>query len=412
MSWNEPGGGDKDPWSGRGNNNDNNNNPPDLDEVIRSVKEKLTGFLGSGDNNNSNSSPNTGDAMKGAGFLAVGALVLWGLTGFYSVTEGNLGVVTRFGKFTTTTQAGLNWHIPAPIESVEIVNVKQQRFIEIGYRGVSGAEQGASSVPKEALMLTADENIIDVRLAVQYQVSDAQAFLFNLVNPTATLKQVTESVQRGVVGSSPMDFVLTKGRTEIAAKIKQEIQDVMDSYDAGIMIIGVNLQDAQPPKDVQDAFMDAVKANGDKERLINEAQAYFNDVIPKAAGAAARKILEAQGYQEQVVAQATGETSRFTQLLAEYVKAPEIMRKRIYIESLEAVFTEANTTLINIKEGANNMIYLPIDKMVQPTPVTNNNPPPPVAEPTPKPVVEEAPPTGFNRASARGRDTRGRGNVE
>lgn len=411
MSWNEPGGGDKDPWSGRGNND--NNNPPDLDEVIRSVKEKLAGFLGGGDNNNSNnsSSLNTSDGMKGIGFLAAGALVLWGLTGFYSVTEGNLGVVTRFGKFTTTTQAGLNWHIPAPIESVEIVNVKQQRFIEIGYRGVSSAEHAASSVPKEALMLTADENIIDVRLAVQYQVSDAQAFLFNLVNPTATLKQVTESVQRGVVGSSTMDFVLTKGRSEIAAKIKQEIQDVMDSYHAGIMIIGVNLQDAQPPKEVQDAFMDAVKANGDKERLINEAQAYFNDVIPKADGAAARKILEAQGYQEQVVAQATGETSRFTQLLAEYVKAPEIMRKRIYIESLESVLSEANTTLINIKEGANNMIYLPIDKMVQQAPVTNNNTPP-VAEPAPKPVVEEAPPTGFNRASARGRDTRGRGNVE
>jgi membrane protease subunit HflK len=407
MSWNEPGGDDKDPWSGRGNSN---NSPPDLDEVIRSVKEKLAGFLGGGSNGNGDRTPsNTGDAMKGMGLLAAGALLLWGVTGFYSVTEGNLGVITRFGQFTTITESGLNWHYPAPIESVEIVNVKQQRFIEIGYRGVSGVEQAASSVPKEALMLTADENIIDVRLAVQYQVSDAKAFLFNLANPTSTLKQVTESVQRGVVGSSTMDFVLTKGRSEVAAKIKEEIQSVMDSYQAGILVIGVNLQDAQPPKDVQDAFMDAVKANGDKERLINEAQAYFNDVVPKARGAAARKIQEAEGYKEQVIAQATCETSRFSQLLTEYIKAPEIMRKRIYIESMESVLSEANTAMINLKEGTSNMLYLPLDKMVQQTPVTNNTPP--VAEPTPKPVVEEAP-AGFNRASARGRDTRGRGNVE
>jgi protease FtsH subunit HflK len=182
----------------------------------------------------------------------------------------------------------LNWHFPAPIERVNIVDVKQQRYIEVGYRS-GGSDQALGSVPKEALMLTKDENIVDVRLAVQYQVKDAKDFVFNVVNPAATLKQVTESAQRGVVGSSKMDFVLTEGRSEIVAQIKKEIQDVMDNYKSGIQVTSVNLQDAQPPEQVQNAFEDAIKAREDQQRLINEAEAYSNDVVPKARGAAARK---------------------------------------------------------------------------------------------------------------------------
>lgn len=360
MSWNEPGGDDKDPWSGR----DDQQGPPDLDEAIRSLQEKLGGIFGGGSDGGQGSSGGSG---KGLGFLAAGALGLWCLSGFYIVDEGNHGVETRFGKYTVTTQAGLNWHFPSPIEQAEIVNVKKQRYIEVGYR--SSGRQGAGSVPKEALMLTKDENIIDVRLAVQYQVKNAQNFLFNVASPEATLKQVTESAERGVIGSSDMDFVLTEGRGDVVAEIKSEIQKVMDSYKAGIQITSVNLQDAQPPEQVQSAFEDAIKAREDQQRLINEAEAYANDVIPKARGAAARKIQEAEGYKEQVIAQATGEVSRFSQLLTEYKKAPEVTRQRMYIESLESVLAKTNTVMVDVK-GGNNLLYLPLDKMTN----TANNP--------------------------------------
>lgn len=360
MSWNEPGGDKKDPWSGRGDKK----GPPDLDEAIRSLQEKLAKFFGGGNGDNEGSPKNFSPSysIKSLGFLAGGAVVLWGLSGFYIVDEGNHGVETRFGKYIGTTQSGLNWHLPAPVERVEIVNVKQQRFIEVGYRS-GGSAQAEGSVPKEALMLTKDENYVDVRLAVQYQVKDAKEFNFNVVNPALTLKQVTESALRGVVGSSTMDFVLTQGRSEIVTLIKKEIQDVMDSYKSGIQVTSVNLQDAQPPEQVQNSFEDAIKAREDEQRLINEAEAYSNDVVPKARGAAARKIQEAEGYKEQVIAQAQGETTRFSKLLVEYVKAPDVTRKRLYIESMEAVLSETNKVLVDVKAG-NNLLYLPLDKMM------------------------------------------------
>lgn len=363
MSWNEPGGDKKDPWSGRGDKK----GPPDLDEAIRSLQEKLAKFFGggsggNGDNEGSPKNFSPSYSIKSLGFLAGGAVVLWGLSGFYIVDEGNHGVETRFGKYIGTTQSGLNWHLPAPVERVEIVNVKQQRFIEVGYRS-GGSAQAEGSVPKEALMLTKDENYVDVRLAVQYQVKDAKEFNFNVVNPALTLKQVTESALRGVVGSSTMDFVLTQGRSEIVTLIKKEIQDVMDSYKSGIQVTSVNLQDAQPPEQVQNSFEDAIKAREDEQRLINEAEAYSNDVVPKARGAAARKIQEAEGYKEQVIAQAQGETTRFSKLLVEYVKAPDVTRKRLYIESMEAVLSETNKVLVDVKAG-NNLLYLPLDKMM------------------------------------------------
>ncbi|NOQ34923.1 MAG: FtsH protease activity modulator HflK [Methylococcaceae bacterium] len=354
MSWNEPGGDDKDPWSGR----NDRQGPPDLDEAIRSLQEKLGGIFGGGNDGEGGNS--NGGSAKGLGILAAGAVVLWLASGTYIVDEGNHGVETRFGKYIATTQAGLNWHLPTPIEQVEIVNVKKQRYIEVGYR--SSGRQGVGSVPKEALMLTKDENIIDVRLAVQYQVKNAENFIFNVASPEATLKQVTESAERGVIGSSTMDFVLTEGRGDVVAQIKKEIQTVMDAYKAGVQITSVNLQDAQPPEQVQSAFEDAIKAREDQQRLINEAEAYSNDVIPKARGAAARKMQEAEGYKEQVIAQATGEVSRFSQLLAEYKKAPEVTRQRMYLESIESVMANTNTVMIDVK-GGNNLLYLPLDKM-------------------------------------------------
>jgi membrane protease subunit HflK len=404
MSWNEPGGDKKDPWSGRGDKK----GPPDLDEAIRSLQEKLGKFFGggNGDDEGSPSKFSFGKSMKGIGFIAGGVVVLWALSGFYIVDEGNHGVETRFGKYIGTTQSGLNWHLPAPIERVDIVNVMQQRFVEVGYRS-GGSEQLTGSVPKEALMLTKDENIVDVRLAVQYQVKDAKDFLFNVVNPAATLKQVIESAQRGVVGSSTMDFVLTEGRSEIVALIKKEIQNVMDNYKSGIQVTSVNLQDVQPPEQVQNAFEDAIKSREDQQRLINEAEAYSNDVIPKARGAAARKIQEAEGYKEQVIAQAQGETNRFSKLLGEYIKAPDVTRKRLYIEAMESVLAETNTVMVDVK-GGNNLLYLPLDKMMQrqSSPPPMNAPESTADQPQSQPVTVQE--QAVERTSTRGRDARGR----
>ena len=354
MSWNEPGGDkNKDPWSGR----NEESGPPDLDEAIRSLQDKLGGLFGGnkGGNGNDDNSP---ASLKGLGFLAIGAIALWGASGFYIVDEGNRGVELRFGKYIATTQPGLNWKLPAPIESVEIVNISKVRSLEVGYR--SGGGKG--TVVQEALMLTKDENIVDVRLAVQYQVNDAKKYLFNILNQTATLKQVTESVERGVVGGNTMDFVLTEGRSQIVADIKTEIQQVIDSYDSGIMITSVNLQDAQTPDQVQSAFEDAIKAREDKQRLINEAEAYANDIVPKARGAAARLMQESEGYKSRIISAAEGDVSRFTQILKEYKKAPEVTRKRIYLDSMEAVMSGTDTVMVDVK-GGNNLMYLPLDKL-------------------------------------------------
>jgi len=352
MSWNEPGGDKKDPWSGR----KEENGPPDLDEVIKSFQEKFGGIFGGG----SNGGDSEGGSLKGLGFLAAGAAVLWGLSGFYIVDEGTRGVETRFGKYSATTQPGLNWRFPAPIDQVQIVDVQNVQVVEVGYR--SGARQGVGSVPREALMLTKDENIVDVRLAVQYQVKDAKNYVFKLLNPTATLKQVTESAERGVIGRSNMDFVLTEGRSEIVADIQAEIQKIMDSYESGILVTSVNLQDAQPPEQVQGAFEDAIKAREDEQRYINEAEAYANEVVPVARGAASRKTQEAEAYKESIIAKATGEVSRFSQLLTEYKKAPKVTRQRMYIESMESVLGNTSTVMVDVK-GSNNMLYLPLDKL-------------------------------------------------
>jgi membrane protease subunit HflK len=353
MSWNEPGGSKKDPWSGR----DQQETPPDLEEVMRSLQEKIGRLFGG----KSSGQGGPQAPMRTAGLIGIIVLGIWGLTGYYLVDEGSRGVVTRFGQYVETSLPGLHWHIPAPIEKVLLVKMEQQRFLEIGYRS-GDRQQSSRAVPKEALMLTQDENIIDIRLAVQYQVKDAQAYLFNDADPEATLKEVVESAQRAVIGRNTMDYVLTEGRGRVADEIKTEIQQTLDQYQTGIRISNVSLVDAQPPDEVQNAFQDAIKAREDEQRLKNEAEAYANEIVPKARGASARILEESEAYKQRVISRAEGESSRFRQLLAEYEKAPEVTRERMYLDAMQEIFGQTGTLLVDVK-ASNNVLYLPIDKM-------------------------------------------------
>lgn len=293
-----------------------------------------------------------------------GAVALtWLASGVYIVDEGNRGVVTRFGSYTETTQPGPHWHLPMPLEKVKIINVEQQRFIELGYRDSSRFAK-AAIIPQESLMLTADENIINVRLAVQYQINNAKDYMFNVKDNEGTLKQLTESVERAVIGRNNMDFILTEGRSDIVAEIKREVQTAMDSYHAGITIASVNLQDAQAPEEVQGAFEDAIPASEDKQRLINEAEAYSNEIIPKARGAAARLLQEAEAFEAEKIAKAKGETERFEQLLVEYEKNPAITRKRLYLEAKEKLYSGSNKILIESERNAS-QFYMPLPATAQ-----------------------------------------------
>jgi membrane protease subunit HflK len=293
------------------------------------------------------------------GFIAGGAaLLIWLASGWYIIDEGNRGVVSRFGAYSETTKPGPHWHLPAPIENVAVINVEQQRFIEVGYRD-TGRGSKAASIAQESLMLTTDENIVNVHLAVQYQINNARDYLFNVKNNEATLKQLIESVERAAIGGSNMDFVLTEGRSEIVVRIKTDIQAAMDDYKAGIIIASVNLQDVQPPEEVQGAFEDAIRAREDKQRLINEAEAYSNEIIPKARGAASRLLLEAEAYEAEKVAKANGETQRFEQLLVEYEKAPTITRKRLYLEAKEKLFSSTNKVIVDAGQTAP-QLYMPL----------------------------------------------------
>ncbi len=312
-------------------------------------------------------------ALGIAAFIGGGMLLIWLAGGVYIIDEGNRGVVSRFGAYRETTKPGPHWHLPAPIEKVAVVNVEQQRFIEVGYRD-SGRGGKASGVAQESLMLTTDENIVNVRLAVQYQINNARDYLFNVKDNEATLKQLTESVERAVIGASNMDYVLTEGRSDIVAQIKSDIQAGMDDYKAGIVIASVNLQDAQPPEEVQGAFEDAIRAREDKQRLINEAQAYSNEIIPKARGAAARLLLEAEAYEAEKVAKAKGETERFEQLLVEYDKAPAITRKRLFLEAKEKLFSSTNKVIVDAGQSAP-QLYMPLQNPVLRQPAESKSPP-------------------------------------
>ncbi len=345
MAWNEPGKPSQDPW-GSGGGNKPDGQGPNVDELVEQLKNRFGG-----------GSPFGG---VGAGIVLAVVLVVWLLSGIYIVDPAERGVVTRFGAYVEETTAGPHWHWPWPIEQVSIINVDRIRHAEIGYR--SGGGQGVvREVPSEALMLTEDENIVDIKIAIQYKISSARHYLFNIADPDITLRLAVESALRSVVGKNKMDFVLTQGRDDVVSKVQDLAQQYLDTYEAGLLITSVNLQDAQPPEQVQAAFADVVKAREDRERLINEAQAYANDIIPKARGMAARELAEAEAYRQRVMEQAQGEANRFVNILTAYRKAPEVTRERMYKDALTNVFS--STTKVFMTDSQGKLVYLPLDRL-------------------------------------------------
>src|ERR687892_399586 len=295
----------------------------------------------------------------GAGLLAALVLAVWLASGFYIVVEGQRGIVLTFGRFSQETAPGLRWRLPWPIQSNEIVNLQQVRTLEVGYRN-----NVRTKVLKESLMLTDDENIVDLQFAVQYTVKDARDFVFNVRRPDESAMQIAETAMREVIGKSRMDAILYETQVDVANKARDLMQVIHDRYNTGIQISAVTLQNAQPPEQVQAAFDDAVKAGQDRERQKNEGQAYANDVIPRARGTAARLQQEADGYRQRVVANADGDASRFKQVLAEYAKAPAVTRERIYIETMQAVLPSTSKIMMDYR-GSGNLLYLPLDKIMQ-----------------------------------------------
>ncbi|HHA19856.1 MAG TPA: FtsH protease activity modulator HflK [Methylophaga sp.] len=359
MAWNEPGNGDKDPWGKRGNDG-----PPDLDEVVRNLQRKLGGLFGGGktsggDDNSSNNSP------IGIGLIAAIILVVWLFSGLYIVEPAERGVELRFGAYTNTTMPGPHWHIPFPIESVEKVDVEGIRTVNIGYRSSGG--KSAGNVQSESLMLTEDENIIDLKVEVQFHVTSAADYLFNVENPDLTLRKMTESAVREIVGQTTMDNVFQTGRSEMAKKAETLLQTLLEDYGTGLVVTSFNMPDIQPPAQVQAAFADVVKAGADKVRKTNDAEAYANDILPRARGRGFRIVQEAEGYQSQVVAKAKGETSRFLQVMQEYEKAPAITKERLYLDTMESVYSKSQNVLVDLSKDSNNVLYLPLDRMRAPS---------------------------------------------
>ncbi len=371
MAWNEPGGSkDNDPW---GNKRKDEQGPPDLDEVVRKMQDKLSSMFGGKNNRNNNGGDSGGPGLGKGGAVGMGMAVAVAVGGWliydmaHIIQPAEEGVVLRFGEHVETLTPGLSFRFPRPIEQVVLVDVAQNRDVLIGYRVKdSGGRTSSksSSVANESLMLTRDENIVDVSFAIQYNIKSSSDYLFKVRDPDLTLREAAESAIREVVGKSDMDFILKEGRSDIVGGVQKRIQEVIDIYETGLMVISVNMQDAQPPEQVQYAFDDAVKAREDQQRLINESQAYSNDILPKARGAAARQIEEASGYKEQVVAQAEGEAARFASILTEYQRAPEVTRQRLYIETMEAVLSNTTKVMIDV-EGGNNLMYLPLDRLMQ-----------------------------------------------
>lgn len=338
MAWNEPGGG-KDPWGG----NNGGGGPPDLDDVLKNFKarvDKIFGGSGGSGGNNSSSSSSL------VGIVLVVLVIGWGISGFYQVDEKEQAVVLRLGKYLDTVGAGLHWN-PSLVDSVTKVRVTEER--QYSTRGQ---------------MLTQDENIVELPLTVQYNIGDVKSFVLNVKTPEASLRQATDSALRHVVGSSKLDEVVSTGRLKVGDEVKLRLQTYLDNYGTGIKVRKINIQEAKPPTQVKAAYDDVIKAREDRERLINEAQTYANGVIPEARGQAQRMIEESNGYLEQVVAEADGESQRFESLLAEYQKAPEVTRQRLYIDAIQEVMTNSSKVLVDV-EGGNNMLYLPLDKIIQ-----------------------------------------------
>lgn len=355
MAWNEPGGDGKDPWGHR----KKEQGPPDLDDIVNKLQDKLGGIFGGGGGRSSEGGGDgsNGLSWSGISFISLILLIIWSLFGFYMVAPAELGVITQFGRFDRITQLGLNWHWPSPIEQVQKVNVERVRAIE-----------------HQTLMLTKDENIVDIGLVVQYRVTDPKDYLFNVSDPDDTLRQATESALREVVGTSKMDAVLTSERTRVAMETKILIQDIVDRYKTGLTVSSVNMQNAQPPSAVQAAFADVIKAREDQERSKNQAHGYANEIVEKAKGDADQLLEQAQAYKAQVVAHSEGETKRFSSILTEYERAPLITRQRLYLETLESVFENTSKIMLDVQSG-NNLMVLPLegllDSTANPTAPTN-----------------------------------------
>lgn len=356
----------------------NQDGPPDLDELFKDLKNKINRVIGgqrSGRGGDNGQTPNNSGPQLSGDSLPIGPIILiiiliWLATGFYIVDQGSRGVVFTFGKNTAVTMPGPRWHIPYPIETVEVVNLEQVRTIELGYRS-SGA--GATSQElRESLMLTGDENIIDLQFAVQYNLKSVQDFLFYNRSAENSVRGAAETSIREIVGKSEMDFVLYEGREEIAVKTRALMQDILDRYQTGINITSVTMQNAQPPEQVQAAFDDAVKAKQDQERQKNEGQAYANDVVPKARGSASRLIAQANGYRVSVENEALGNSSRFEQIMTEYNRAPNVTKQRLFLEAQENIMSSITKIIVDQKES-NSLLYLPLDKIIQQSGATRNN---------------------------------------
>jgi membrane protease subunit HflK len=351
--------------------------PPDLEELWRDFNRRLTGLLGGNKNGGRGDRPNGGNGnggpgsfkpdMKnagvGLGLVAAVAVLIWLGTGFFIVQEGQQAVITQFGRFKTTVGAGFNWRLPYPIQRHELVYVTQIRSTDVGRDNVV-----RSTGLRESAMLTEDENIVEIKFAVQYRLKNDGAFpyLYQSRNPAETVVQVAETAVREVVGKMKMDAALADERDQISPRVRTLMQTILDRYDIGVEVVGINLQQGgvRPPEQVQAAFDDVLKAGQERERAKNEAQAYANDVIPRAVGAASRLKEEADGYKARIVAQAQGDSQRFSQVLAEYQKAPQVTRDRMYIDTMQQIYANTTKVLVDSRQGSN-LLYLPLDKIMQ-----------------------------------------------
>ncbi len=342
MAWNEPGGNGKDPWG----HNKKPEGPPDLDELFKKMQDKLNDIFGGSGSGSNNQQDNRSMGWSSIIVILVIMLVVWSLFGLYTVQPAEKGVETRFGRYIRTTEQGWHWHIPYPVDQVQKIDVSLVRPIN-----------------HKALMLTQDENIVEIELIIQYLINQPADYLFNVVDPDDTLHQATESALREIVGTSKMDDVLTSERTRVANDTKKLIQKIVDRYEVGLIVMSVNMQNAQPPAEVQASFADVIKAREDKERHKNQAEAYANEVEQRAIGVASKLGEDALGYKAKKVLQAKGDTERFEQILLEYEKAQEITRTRLYLEAMESVLSNTSKVLIDVENG-NNLMYLPLDKLV------------------------------------------------
>lgn len=346
----------------------NNEGPPDLDEVFRDLSQKINNLFGK--NGGGNNPPPANKAPIDLPIVPIILLVaaIWMATGFYIVDQGSLGVKQRFGEYVDPpTEPGPRWHWPFPIETVTVVNMEQVRRLEVGYR--SGTNGAKTKVPAEALMLTEDENIIDLQFAVQYNLKNAKDYLFNNRSTDDAVMSAAETAIREVVGKNKLDDLLQKGLQDTS----EQMQALLDFYKTGVNITSVSLQAALPPEQVQEAFEDVNRANQDYQRQINEGQAYANAVVPKARGNAARLIAEADGYKLKVENEAKGNANRFEKIYAEYVKAPVVTRQRLFIEAQEQILSNVSKVIVDQKEGGSSLLYLPLDKLMQASGTQSSN---------------------------------------